>query len=90
MLTFFITFRYFRNANQIESKLKARWHEGEFVDLQLTAKKQIQNSNFRIETKLDVNSSFEGLVFVSTEVWIEKKLGVIDLNFYIQVCYKNS
>lgn len=50
------------------------------------AQKQIQGSNFRIETRLDVNSSFEGLVSASTGVWIEKKLGVIDSNFYIQVC----
>ncbi|KAK8390621.1 hypothetical protein O3P69_010366 [Scylla paramamosain] len=80
----YLELKYFRNANQIESKLKARWHDGEFIDLQLTAQKHIQDSNFRIETRLDVNSSFEGLVYASTEVWIEKKLGVIDLNFYIQ------
>ena len=54
------------------------------------AQKQIQGSNFRIETRLDVNSSFEGLVSASTGVWIEKKLGVIDSNFNIQVYYSNK
>ncbi|KAG7155845.1 Apolipophorins-like 6 [Homarus americanus] len=76
--------KYSRNSDHIESTLKARWHDGEFVDLQLSAQKQITDSHFMIESKLDVSSSFEGLVSASTGVKLEKKPNIIDTNFYIQ------
>ncbi|XP_069195444.1 LOW QUALITY PROTEIN: uncharacterized protein [Procambarus clarkii] len=80
----YLEVKYFRNVDQIESTLRARWHDGEFIDLQLLAQKQIDAANFMIESKLDVSSSFEGLVSASTGVKMEKKPNIIDSNFYIQ------
>lgn len=79
------TRRYARDMDHIESSLRSRWHDGEFLDLQLLAKKTIDASTFRIETKLDVSSSFEGLVSASTGIRLEKTPGIIDTNIYIQV-----
>lgn len=53
--------------------------------MQLLAQKFIDAHNFRLETKLDLSSSFEGLVSVSTGAKLEKKPGIVDTNMYIQV-----
>lgn len=55
------------------------------MDLQLLAQKQFEDNNYRIESKLDVRSSFEGLISATTGVLLEKKPGLVDTNFYIQV-----
>ncbi|XP_068244762.1 uncharacterized protein [Palaemon carinicauda] len=75
--------KYFRDPDHIEGTMKAGWHDNEFIDMQLLARKRIDNSTFRIETKLDVSSSFEGLISASTGAIIEKTVGVLDMNFYI-------
>ncbi|KAK7070064.1 hypothetical protein SK128_012861 [Halocaridina rubra] len=75
--------KYFRDPDHIEGTLKAGWHDGEFIDMQLLARKRIERNMFRIETKLDVSSSFEGLVTASTGAVFEKKPGIVDMNFFI-------
>lgn len=80
----YLEVKYARDMDHIESSLRSRWHDGEFLDLQLLAKKTIDASTFRIETKLDVSSSFEGLVSASTGIRLEKTPGIIDTNIYIQ------
>ncbi|KAK3881181.1 hypothetical protein Pcinc_014366 [Petrolisthes cinctipes] len=80
----YLEVKYFRNPDEIEGKLTARWHEDEFLDLQLLAQKHFEDNNYRIESKLDVRSSFEGLISATTGVLLEKKPGIVDTNFYIQ------
>ncbi|XP_071518164.1 uncharacterized protein [Panulirus ornatus] len=80
----YLEVKYSRNNDHIESTLRSRWHDGEFIDLHFLAQKQIDDAIFRIETKLDVSSSFEGLVSASTGAKLEKKPNILDTNFYIQ------
>ncbi|CAL4063339.1 unnamed protein product, partial [Meganyctiphanes norvegica] len=80
----FIEQKYIRDADKIDSFIKAKWHHDENLNIHLLLQKQIDIEVFRIESKVDISSSFEGLAGASTGFQLKKKTGVANTNFYIE------